>query len=289
MAKIDKAWRLFTDVRPDASGLVSVHPHERGALLCRRTADGWLAYLHECRVEDACHVPVDALRLSADGPWAPWETRVGDRVVKPEAFAIRDYGHVAGGPEAAALALMAKLGDPFGVHAHEDQVQLASSRAVVTGPLAEWRPALPDEGVEVPASVLPALALGADEFEVVYDDEPPEEQGFCLVIRARGALRARARPSRQSSAQAAHAGVLARVATFAGEAYDSRAVAKQVKNGEPVLLGLDCAEVAGVVAAFGRGEFRATDLGVRSVKLSAEVAPGWVAAVVLQKTDDVPF
>lgn len=289
MAKIDKAWKLFTDLRPDASGLVSVHPHERGALLCRRTADGWLAYLHEGRVEDACHVPVDALRLSADGPWSPWETRVGDRVVKPEAFAIRDYGHVAGGPEAAALALMAKLGDPFGVHAHEDQVQLASSRAVVTGPLDEWRPALPDEGVEVPASLLPVLALGADEFEVEPEIDLGHARPGHIVVRTLGALRALAHPSHRGSAQAAHAGVLARVATFAGEAYDARAVAKQLKGGEPVFLGLDRAEVAGVVAAFGRGEFRSAGLGARSIKFSTEVAPGWTAAVVLPKTDDVPF
>lgn len=157
MARMNKHMKLLTEVRPDASGFVSVHPRDKSiAFLRRHTLDGWLALQIQGEHEPG-FVPVDAIRCAPDGPWEVWPNLDN----RPE-FDVWDWAHVGGGPESAALALLGQLGQ-VRVTEYEDRVLLYTDSAAVSGPREEWRLGVVD--LQFPEHVGAIMKLGLDELE----------------------------------------------------------------------------------------------------------------------------
>jgi hypothetical protein len=160
MARMSKHLKLFTEPRADASGILA----RQQDTLIRPTADGWITIQHsDGTATEPGFVTLDAVRLAPAGPWKPWQVIVNSAHPVPASLEIEDRCPVGGGPDGAALKIMASFG-AFGVAAVDGKIMLASNSAAVVGPLDEWRPQ--KTGFTVPSSVLTILALGPTELEI---------------------------------------------------------------------------------------------------------------------------
>lgn len=177
--KIPKDLALFLEERADASGFVAIV----SSTLLRRLTEKGVLYFRVPRLERGLgHVPLDAIRLDFEHPeaWPAWKD-----MPLPSPIENVDNDSISGGPESAALSLLATLQDPISIWTHEDKILLITPRACITGPLDEWRPGSEPSGYVLPKNVLNVLALGARQYKT---NMASNKNDICIEIDS-GALR----------------------------------------------------------------------------------------------------
>lgn len=163
--KIPKDLALFLEERADASGFVAICSNT----LLRRLTEKGVLYFRIPRLERGLgHVPLDAIRLDFEHPeaWPAWED-----MPLPSPIENVDNGSISGGPESAALSLLAALQDPISIWTHEDKILLITPRACITGPIDEWRPGSEPSGYVLPKNILNILTLGARQYKIDSTDD----------------------------------------------------------------------------------------------------------------------